>query len=231
MDTPTVSGVIEHINDWQLGLTRSCVGKRVQMRRLLTHQQGQPGAYAGMFAPTAGEIRDGYRVITGERMTHASARHIFAEEALRALIMMKPTTKSGKAAIENATNGLLARLANDEQRFGWKASERGTYCCGKCSVAFWRALAAGAFDHQTTRLQVAMKALNMGRDGKSGWRPYPFYYTVAALTEIDSDLATAELRYAEPAIERKLARLNHQSEDPVQRRRHRYLTLALDRIA
>ena len=43
-------------------------------------------------------------------------------------------------------------------------------------------------------------------DGR-GWRRFPFYYTLLALTEIDLPAARAELRWAAPAAERSLKAL------------------------
>lgn len=232
MSEQTLTSIIEHINDWQLGLTRSCCGKRVKLMSFLASRQGLPGSYCHMFAPVDGETSKGYVVVTGERMTSdASARHVLGEEALRALILMKPKTKSGQAAIHHAEQGLLARLAEDEKKLGFKASTRGTYCCGKCSVAYWRALVAGVYNNQSTRLRQGMQSLKQARDSKAGWRNYPFYYTVAALSEIEDPQAVREIRYAQPAIERRLAQLAKRGEDSiVSRRRQRYLELALAKL-
>lgn len=232
MEHHSISSIIEHINDWQLGLTRSCCGKRVKHMSFLTSRQGMPGSYCHMFAPIEGEVSKGYVVVTGERMTSdASARHVLGEEALRALILMKPKTKSGQAAIQHAEQGLLSRLAEDEQRFGYEAATRGTYCCGKCSVAYWRALASGAYNNQPARLRQGMQSLNQARDGKTGWRNYPFYYTVAALSEIEDPQAVREIRYAQSSIERRLNQLVKSKDNSiVSRRRQRYLELALARL-
>ena len=44
------------------------------------------------------------------------------------------------------------------------------------------------------------------RDGEHQWRRFPFWYTVLALSEMDSAEARTELRYAAPALERTASR-------------------------
>jgi hypothetical protein len=44
------------------------------------------------------------------------------------------------------------------------------------------------------------------RDGEHGWRRFPFWYTVLALSEMDNREAKAELKYAAPALERTARR-------------------------
>ena len=44
------------------------------------------------------------------------------------------------------------------------------------------------------------------RDGEHGWRRFPFWYTVLALSEMDTSEAKAELKYAAPALERTATR-------------------------
>jgi hypothetical protein len=44
------------------------------------------------------------------------------------------------------------------------------------------------------------------RDGEHQWRKFPFWYTVLALSEMDTAEARRELRYAAPALERAASR-------------------------
>ena len=78
----------------------------------------------------------------------------------------------------------------------------GLFCCGKCTVGFWRNLLAGGLDRREERLQHGVQHLRSMRDADHGWRKFPFWYTVLALSEIDSGEAKAELKYAAPALER-----------------------------
>ena len=44
------------------------------------------------------------------------------------------------------------------------------------------------------------------RDGDHQWRRFPFWYTVLALSEMDTAEARTELKYAAPALERAASR-------------------------
>jgi hypothetical protein len=82
----------------------------------------------------------------------------------------------------------------------------GLYCCGNCSVGLWRNLLAGGLDRREERLARGALHLRSGRDGEYGWRKFPFWYTVLALSEMDSAEAKRELKYASPALERMARR-------------------------
>ena len=68
------------------------------------------------------------------------------------------------------------------------------YCCGKCTVGLWRSILAGGLDRQDLRLRLGLSKLRSMRDGQGGWRAFPFWYTVLALTEMDRAEARGELR-------------------------------------
>jgi hypothetical protein len=70
----------------------------------------------------------------------------------------------------------------------------------------WRNLLAGGLDRRQERLQRGASHLRSMRDDTHGWRKFPFWYTVLALSEMDSDDAKAELRYAAPELERVASR-------------------------
>ncbi len=160
-------------------------------------RQGQPGSYAGMFAPTKKDFAEGIRFFTGESIkTRAGTAHILGEEAGRALILLNVTGKDVADALVEATAGMLARLK--------KEPRPGMYCCGKCSCALWRHLSVGGLDKAERRLAAGMKALKSRRDGNGRWKVFPFYYTLLALNEIDLPSAVAEMRYAAPSCERVL---------------------------
>ena len=90
----------------------------------------------------------------------------------------------------------LARAAEDPRN-----GNPGLYGCGKCSVGLWRNLLAGGLDRHEERLRRGGSHLRSVRDGEHHWRRFPFWYTVLALSEMDSTEARAELKYA-PALER-----------------------------
>ena len=141
---------------------------------------------------------------TGERIGSASARHILGEEASRALRQLRVRDARVTRALESADDGVmrcLARAAADARN-----SNPGLFCCGKCSVGLWRNLLAGALDRHEERLQRGARHLRSMRDGAHQWRRFPFWYTVLALSEMESDDARLELRYAAPALEQAASR-------------------------
>jgi hypothetical protein len=66
------------------------------------------------------------------------------------------------------------------------------------------------------------------RDGEHQWRRFPFWYTVLALSEMDSAEAKAELKYAAPALEQAASRALPSSM--YARRRHELAVRALNRL-
>ena len=82
----------------------------------------------------------------------------------------------------------------------------GMYCCGLCSVAYWRHVMVGGLDRNEQRLAAGMEALRTHRTDDGRWRRFPFYYTLLALSELDLELALDEMRYAAPLLERYVKR-------------------------
>jgi hypothetical protein len=192
----------------------------------LAGRQGQPGSYAGLCAPTGRDFSTGVQVFTGERVTsHAATAHILGEEASRVLALLGVDDPQVRQARDAAAAGFLKRIAGPETL----GSPVGTYCCGKCTPAFWRNLAAGGLGPGAeARLSAGVRSLQTLRDGAGRWRRYIFHFTVLALTEIELPEALEELRYAAPQLERLASR--HPSEERYARRRHALAERALARI-
>ena len=95
----------------------------------------------------------------------------------------------------------LERAADDPRN-----GNPGLFCCGKCSVGLWRNLLAGGLDRREERLRRGASHLRSMRDGEHQWRRFPFWYTVLALSEMDSAEARTELKYAAPALEHAAGR-------------------------
>ncbi|MBK8914044.1 MAG: hypothetical protein IPM64_05470 [Phycisphaerales bacterium] len=170
----------------------------------IASRQGRPGAYADTFAVFEQERKRGIRLFTGERVTSASARHILGQEACRVLLQLRVRDKSVQQALGRATDGLLKRLSlasTDPRR-----ANPGFFCCGACTVGLWRHLAAGGLDRQEERLHKGVGYLSTMRDGGTGWRRFPFWYTVLVLSELDLPVAKSELRHAAPALQRATTR-------------------------
>jgi hypothetical protein len=196
----SLSQTIDAINAVHFDGRTLTAAERGQAARWIAARQGLPGAYGGTFAGFPAERSKGIVLFTGERIASASARHILGEEASRVLRQLGVRDPNVTRALEGADGGLmqcLERAAQDPRN-----SNPGLYCCGKCSVGLWRNLLGGGLDRREDRLRRGASHLRSMRDGEHQWHKFPFWYTVLALTEMDSAEARAELKYAAPALER-----------------------------
>ena len=167
-------------------------------------RQGLPGSYAGMFAATQRDVKEGMTVFTGEKVrSGAATRHILGEEACRALILLDVPLASVRDALKRASAGMIERLRMASRR---PSVIPGTYCCGICTCSLWRHLAVGGLENGELWLAAGMKVLKQHRTGDAKWRRFPFYYTLLALSEVDPPAAVEEMRYAAPACERYMKR-------------------------
>jgi hypothetical protein len=204
INTTSLSQTVDAINAAQFDGRALAAAERSQVARWIAARQGLPGSYGGTFAGFPSERSKGIVLFTGERIASASARHILGEEASRALRLLRVRDRGVTRALEAADDGLmrcLVRAAEDP-----RTRNPGLYCCGKCSVGLWRNLLAGGLDRREERLRRGALHLRSVRDGEQGWRKFPFWYTVLALSEMNSSEATAELKYASPALERVASR-------------------------
>ena len=200
----SLSQTVDAINAAHFDGRTLAPAERGQTARWIAGRHGLPGAYGGTFAGFSSERSKGVVLFTGERITSASARHILGEEASRVLRQLRVRDPKVTRALDGADSGLmrcLARAAEDPRK-----SNPGLFCCGKCSVGLWRNLLAGGLDRREERLRRGAAHLRSMRDGEHQWRKFPFWYTVLALSEMDSSEARTELKYAAPALERAASR-------------------------
>jgi hypothetical protein len=200
----SLSQTVDAINAAQFDGRALAATERSHVARWIAARQGLSGSYGGTFAGFPSERSRGIVLFTGERIALASARHILGEEASRALRLLRVRDRSVMHALEAADDGLmrcLVRAAEDPRR-----RNPGLYCCGKCSVGLWRNLLSGGLSRREERLRSGTLHLRSIRDGEHGWRRFPFWYTVLALSEMDTKEAKAELKYAAPALERTATR-------------------------
>jgi hypothetical protein len=198
--TTSLSRTVDAINAAQFDGRLLAATERSQVARWIAARQGLPGSYGGTFAGFPSERSKGIVLFTGERITSASARHILGEETARALRLLRVRDRRVTRALVAADDGLmqcLARAAEDPRK-----RNPGLFCCGKCSVGLWRNLLAGGLDRREERLRRGALHLRSVRDGEHGWRRFPFWYTVLALSEMEGREAITELTYAAPALER-----------------------------
>lgn len=181
--------------------------------KFIAARQGQPGSYAGLFAPLGCEPNRGFQVLTGETIASvAGSIHILGQESYRALLQLGSRAREVKNALERAPQAMGERLRGADSR------GPGMYCCGICSVAVWRCLQAGGYGGLPGYVEHGIARLATLRDGKGRWRIFPFWYTLAALVEAEGKPARSEMRYAAPVLERALRRAPR--SDVHARRRH-----------
>lgn len=197
----SLAATIDAVNEAAFFGTMPPEAERREAARWIASRRGLPHSYAGMFAPTEKDFAGGIRLFTGERIrTGAATGHILGEEACRALILLASGGAAVRDALARATANMAARLRENTSR------APGMYCCGSCSVALWRHLAAGGLDCPERRLAAGLRTLKSYRNGKGRWRVFPYYYTLLALAEIDLPAAVGEMRYAAGGCERVLKR-------------------------
>jgi hypothetical protein len=226
IDTASLSKTLDAINAAHADGRAIAAVERGRAARWIAGRQGLPGAYAATFAGFPSERSKGIVLFTGERIASASARHILGEEASRALRLLRVRDSKVARALEAANDGLMRCLqrAAEDPRNG----NPGLYCCGKCSVGLWRNLLSGGLDRNEERLKRGALHLRSVRDGEHGWRRFPFWYTVLALSEMDNAEARSELKYAAPALEHEVSRA--MASSAYARRRHTLAVRTLNRL-
>jgi hypothetical protein len=226
IDTASLSQTVDAISAAQFEGRTLAAAERRDAARWIATRQGLPEAYAGTFAGFPSERSKGIVLFTGERIASASARHILGEETTRALRHLRVRDAGVTRALDAADDGMLrclARAAADPRN-----TNPGLFCCGKCSVGLWRNLLAGSLDRQEERLQRGASHLRSMRDAEQGWRKFPFWYTVLALSEMDGGAARTELKHAAPALERAARRATPSAL--YARRRQEVAVRALNRL-
>ena len=222
----SLSQTVDTVNAAQFDGRALAATERRQVARWIAARQGLSGSYGGTFAGFPFERSKGIVLFTGERITSASARHILGEEASRALRQLGVRDHSITRALEAADEGLMRCLARAAEDARYR--NLGLYCCGKCSVGLWRNLLSGGLDRCEERLRSGALHLRSLRDDEHGWRKFPFWYTVLALSEMDSAEAAAELKHAAPALERAARRAAASSV--YAHRRHALAVRTLNRL-
>ena len=177
--------------------------ERTAAAKWILSRLGAPGSYYGLFAPTKKDFAAPIKLFTGEEIgTQAGVSHILGEEACRALLVLNTGTKAAESALAVA-NGIIIKFLTKHQSDNRTI---GMYCCGKCSASLWRHVAAGGLGRLEMLLDKGVEALKAHRDGKGRWKIFPFYYTLLALSEMDTRSAVAEMRYAAKSCERLVNR-------------------------
>jgi hypothetical protein len=217
---------MNYLNRQSLGLTLDAVSEAlffgrpmpVAERRAvagwIAGRQGLAGSYADTFAPTEKDTL-GIHLFTGEAIrTRVGIAHILGEESCRVLSLLGVKDRAVEDSLNRAVSGLAPRIEEWEQR----ENCLGFYCCGACSSAYWRTLAAGLLPRSDKRLRLGLARLAGLRNGGGKWRRFPFFYTCLVLTEIGPRLARAEMQYAARYWQRNLRKLSLAGTRTAQRR-------------
>jgi hypothetical protein len=169
LDPNSLMKTVDNINQRFLNNETISGEEGMEAARWIISRRGEKGSYRGMFAPTQSDFDQGIRVFTGERLVCASARHIMGQEAARATWLLGNQDSIVREAYDQATIWM-----HETTEF----QQSGTFCCGRCTLAFWRHFWVGNFNNKETQISkglVAMKNLRLG-DGK--WRRFPFFYAI-----------------------------------------------------
>lgn len=176
-------------------------------------RQGLKGSYSNMIAPTDIDFT-GIKLFTGDKLTSkASIAHILGEESLRVLFILKPDDKKVVSSLMKASSGIKELIKRNYLKGNYP---EGFFCCGKCTVAYWRNLSSEGLKKNKKTLEAGIRYLKSFRDGKGKWGRFPYFYTLLALIDIDLPSAKEELIYASDLCRKYL---NRKSSDNIYEKR------------
>ena len=182
-----------------------------QVVEFITGQQIKSGSDAGVFIEARNVSSSKARVYTGEKLkTRLAAKHILTMESVRALVLSASTSETVQSSIALTNKWLESQCFSD-------------FCAaGECShstIAFMRYLNSS---ERGKRLDNMINKLSKYRDGKGGWKGFPYFFTLLALVEFESKLADEELRYAIEFAEPRFKR--SRIDEPYSSRRNEILS-------
>jgi hypothetical protein len=218
LNQSSMVNTLDNINEKFLSGESISPGEGLEAARWITSRQGVKGAYRSMFAPMPSDFEQGIRLFTGERLVSASARHIMGQEAARAVWMLGNQVDAVRDSYHRASDW-MKNLPDFQQS--------GTFCCGRCTLAFWRHYWVGDFNDKEAQITKGLQEIKNLRLSDGKWHTLPFFYAIYTLLEIDLEPALDEIRYARPVME-KYVKNSH--EDIYSLRRTSIITKALERI-
>jgi hypothetical protein len=192
---------------------------RQALAMFFTSRQVLSGSNIGFFTTDTTGLRQQTQLFTGETLrTQLAARHIPLIEIPRLLILLAISDEASLRCIELA-----------DQRMRTMCYSR--FCAsGECralTIAYMRYLNTNRAAHMAGQLNLFLEQLQSYRDGKGGWRGFPYFYTVLMLAELDSTLCKAEFDYTRPMLE-KLA-TQHKPDKHLSVRRQAIIKTILSR--
>ena len=162
-------------------------------------------SYNHSFGLTDKDMKADIKTFTGEPLNSpASKRHISAEEASRALNILKKFTPIDLPELK-MNDRIFLKMLKASESFGKPA---GTFCCGPCTVSLWRNMTAGGLGSYFKNLNNGISVLKSFRNKHGSWGRFPFYYTLSALYESRKlPNARKEIEYAYDECKKKINRL------------------------
>ena len=146
-----------------------------QVVEFIAGQQIRAGHNAGVFVESRNVSHPKARIYTGEKLqTRLAAKNILTIESARALILSGSSSDTVNSSIALTDSWLENQCFSDFCATGE---------CRHSSVAFIRYLNASG---KMERLQHMITNLSKFRDGKGGWKGFPYFFTLLALVEIES---------------------------------------------
>lgn len=205
LNTNSLAVTIDNINEILFYGKKFSSADKAKAVKWIVSRLGLPKSYWGMFAPTDYDYKNGITLFTGEKVTTgAGTSHFLGEESCRALRKIGSNNKTAMEAAEKAMQGLNSAIKCARGR-GIDTPD-GYYCCAKCSVSYWRNLSSYTAPENEKLLNNGMKILKASQHSNGKWRRFPFFYTLYALTGIDSKSAIEEMRFAAPVLEKYIRR-------------------------
>jgi len=205
------------LEEVRLGFRPRSAGRVEEALDFVLSRQGLKGSYMRLFAPTERDLQ-GVRLPSGEKLESAALRHILGEEALRAAVLWN---RGSAKAVKTALDSFDELLDRGEPC----ARKSGFYCCHRCAPAFLRTLIATKPEGWAETLERGVQKIRRERTSDGRWHGFPFFYTLLALSDMDSSSAKAELRHAGTMAGRILKR--YQGIDRTSRFRRLGLEAAL----
>lgn len=115
LNTRSLAGTLDAVGDALFFGRRIPQSEARRVARWLAGRRGLEGSYAGMFAPTSRDFKNGIKLFTGERISSGAATgHILGEEACRALLLLDADLPEAQEALARATRSMDRRLGQSE---------------------------------------------------------------------------------------------------------------------
>lgn len=166
-------------------------------------------SYAKGFGITEYDMKTNVYLFNGDKiLTHASLRHIMAEEAGRTVRLLNKKIKTEIPELKIYENNLRKGIDHSENQ----GYPEGWFCCAPCTVALWRYMIAGGLKIYSNKLYKGLKILKTFRDGNGEWKRFPWYYLLLLLSELNHPLSKAEIKYSLKLSEKRLNTIKTQTK-------------------